>query len=90
MDRTSEPSFGMKFLARKTGGEEFDTGEPEEIRFSGKSGELFELRELIAKSLDSVRKGSPFLGAEEGRKSVLLSLLGEESARLNREIPVRF
>ena len=36
-ERTTEPSFGMKFLARKTSGEEFDTGEPEEIRFPGKS-----------------------------------------------------
>jgi myo-inositol 2-dehydrogenase/D-chiro-inositol 1-dehydrogenase len=90
LDRTSEPSFGMKYLARKTSGEEFDTGEPEEVRFSGKSGELFELQELIARSIDSVKKGTPFLGAEEGRKSVLLCLLGEESARLNKEIPIRF
>ena len=90
MDRTSEPSFGMKFLARKTSGEEFDTGEPEEIRFPGKSGELFELKELIARSLESVKKGIPFLGAEEGRKSVLLCLLGEESARVSKEIPIRF
>jgi myo-inositol 2-dehydrogenase / D-chiro-inositol 1-dehydrogenase len=90
MDRTREPSFGMKYLARKAAGEEFDTGEPEEIRFPGKSGELFELKELIARSLDSVKKGVPFLGAEEGRKSVLLCLLGEESARQNREVSIRF
>ncbi|MBP1716885.1 MAG: oxidoreductase domain protein [Deltaproteobacteria bacterium] len=90
MDRTSEPSFGMKYLARKTSGEEFDTGLPEEIRFPGKSGELFELKELIARSVDSVKKGTPFLGAEEGRKSVLLCLLGEESARMNKEVPIRF
>jgi myo-inositol 2-dehydrogenase/D-chiro-inositol 1-dehydrogenase len=90
MDRTSEPSFGMKYLARKTSGEEFDTGLPEEIRFPGKSGELFELKELIARSVDSVKKGTPFLGAEEGRKSVLLCLFGEESARMNKEVPIRF
>jgi myo-inositol 2-dehydrogenase/D-chiro-inositol 1-dehydrogenase len=90
MDRTREPSFGMKFLARKTSGDEFDTGEPEEIRFPGKSGELFELKELIARSRDSAQKGVPFLGAEEGRKSVLLCLRGEESARLNKEVAIRF
>lgn len=90
MDRTTEPSFGMKFLARKMEGDEFETGVPEEIHFQEKSGELFELKELIGRSIDSVRQGKPFLGAEEGRKSVLLCLWGEESARLQREVPIRF
>ena len=49
-----------------------------------------ELKEMIARSLDSVKKGAPFLGAEEGRKSVLLCLLGEESARMSKEVPIRF
>jgi myo-inositol 2-dehydrogenase/D-chiro-inositol 1-dehydrogenase len=89
MDRASEASYGMKMIEGLKGGESFDECIPTEVPLEGKSGEVYELRELMKKIILSIRDGKPLVSGEEGRKAVLLCRQAEEALRAGKEIPLR-
>ncbi len=80
LDRTLEPSYFLKV---------FDGEKLEEVKLTKHSGEVFELREEIARCIDMVRTGAaPAATGRDGLWSAGLCLLAEESIRQGRPLPV--
>ena len=80
LDRTLEPSFFLKVFS----GEKL-----EEVAITRHSGEVFELREEIARCVAMVRHGTkPAASGLDGLWSAGLCLVAEESIRQQRPLPV--
>jgi len=80
LDRTLEPSFFLKV---------FDGETLENVVIEKHSGEVFELREEIARCVQMVRgEAAPAASGEDGLWSAGLCLLAEESIRQKRPLPV--
>jgi len=80
LDRTLEPSFFLRV---------FDGEKLENVAITQHSGEVFELREEIARCVQMVRgEAEPIATGEDGLWSTGLCLLAEESIRQNRALPV--
>lgn len=78
MDRTQQPSFFLKV---------FDGETLTEFPFARKSGEIFELREEIARCVQTVRgEAAPAADGRDGLWSAGLCLLAEESIRQGRAL----
>ncbi len=80
LDRTLEPSFFLKV---------FDGENLEHVAIKKPSGEVFELREEIARCVQMVRgEAAPAASGEDGLWSAGLCLVAEESIRQQRPLPV--
>lgn len=80
LDRTLEPSYFLKV---------FDGETLENVQLEKHSGEVFELREEIARCVEMVRTGRPPAASGlDGLWSAGLCLVAEESIRLGRPLPV--
>ena len=80
LDRTLEPMCFLKV---------FDGEKLEEVKLAKQSGEVFELREEIARCVQMVRgEAEPAATGEVGLWSAGLCLLAEESIRQKRPLPV--
>lgn len=80
MDRTAEPSFFLKV---------FDGEKLENVTLAKQSGEVFELREEIARCARMVRgEAEPAATGRDGLWSTSLCLVAEESIRQGRPLPV--
>ena len=80
LDRTLEPTAFLKV---------FDGEKLEEVKLAKQSGEVFELREEIARCVAMVRHGTkPAATGLDGLWSAGLCLLAEESIRQRRPLPV--
>lgn len=80
LDRTLEPSYFMKV---------FDGEKLEEVKLARHSGEVFELREEIARCVQMVRgEAPPAADGHDGLWSAGLCLVAEESIRQGRPLPV--
>lgn len=80
LDRTLQPTFFLKV---------FDGEKLEEVKFEKQSGEVFELREQIARCVQMVRgETRPAADGRDGLWSAGLCLLAEESIRQQRPLPV--
>lgn len=80
LDRTLEPSYFLKV---------FDGETLENVQFEKHSGEVFELREEIARCVEMVRSGRPPAATGlDGLWSAGLCLVAEESIRQGRPLPV--
>ena len=80
LDRTLEPSYFLKV---------FDGETLEEVKIEKHSGEVFELREEIARCVEMVRTGRPpAANGVDGLWSAGLCLVAEESIRQGRPLPV--
>ena len=80
LDRTLEPGFFLKI---------FDGEKLTDFQFEKKSGEVFELREQIARCVQMVRgEAAPAATGRDGLWSAGLCLLAEESIRQHRPLPV--
>ena len=80
LDRTLEPSFFLKV---------FDGENLENVAITKHSGEVFELREEIARCVQMVRgEAPPAVTGEDGLWSAGLCLIAEESIRQKRPLPV--
>ncbi|MBI5691299.1 MAG: Gfo/Idh/MocA family oxidoreductase [Verrucomicrobia bacterium] len=80
LDRTLEPTFFLRV---------FDGEKLEEVKLARHSGEVFELREQIARCVAMVRgEASPAATGEDGLWSAGLCLIAEESIREGRPLPV--
>ena len=90
MDRADEASFGLKMIEGLSGGELFDECVATEIPLSGKSGEIYELQELMKNVISSIHAGKPLVSGEEAKKAVAVCRLAEEAVRLRKEISLRF
>lgn len=80
LDRTLEPSYFVKV---------FDGDKVEELKLARHSGEVFELREQIARCVQMVRADvEPAASGVDGLWSAGLCLVAEESIRQRRPLPV--
>lgn len=80
LDRTLEPSYFLKL---------FDGEKLEEVKLTKHSGEVFELREQIARCVEMVRDdAAPAASGRDGLWSAALCLVAEESIRQKRPLPV--
>ncbi len=80
LDRTLQPSFFLRV---------FDGEKLEEVQFEKQSGEVFELREEIARCVRMARgEAAPAASGHDGLWSAGLCLLAEESIRQKRPLPV--
>lgn len=80
LDRTLEPTAFLKV---------FDGETLHEVKLEKQSGEVFELREEIAQSIDMVRTGKrPIATGLDGLWSAGLCLVAEESIRQGKPLPV--
>ena len=80
LDRTLEPTCFLKV---------FDGEKLEEVKLAKQSGEVFELREEIARCVQMVRgEAEPAANGRDGLWSAGLCLLAEESIRQKRPLPV--
>jgi myo-inositol 2-dehydrogenase/D-chiro-inositol 1-dehydrogenase len=80
LDRTLEPTAFLKV---------FDGETLENVTLDRQSGEVFELREQIARCVDMVRAGRPPAATgTDGLWSAGLCLVAEESIRQGRPLPV--
>jgi myo-inositol 2-dehydrogenase / D-chiro-inositol 1-dehydrogenase len=80
LDRTLEPSYFLKV---------FDGENLEEVKIEKHSGEVFELREEIARCVEMVRTGkAPAASGRDGLWSAGLCLVAEESIRQGKPLPV--
>lgn len=80
LDRTLEPSYFLKV---------FDGESLENVQLEKHSGEVFELREEIARCVEMVRTGRPPAASGlDGLWSAGLCLVAEESIRHGRPLPV--
>lgn len=80
LDRTLEPTCFLKV---------FDGERLEEVKLAKQSGEVFELREEIARCVQMVRgEAEPAANGRDGLWSAGLCLLAEESIRQKRPLPV--
>jgi myo-inositol 2-dehydrogenase/D-chiro-inositol 1-dehydrogenase len=82
LDRTLEPTFELK--AHRRG-----RPEPETIPIE-RSGEVFELREQIARTVTAFEERRPLVTGEEARKRVVMCVESERSLREGREIALEF
>ena len=80
LDRTLEPTFFLKV---------FDGVKLENVNLARHSGEVFELREQIARCVEMVRSGAaPAASGRDGLWSAALCLVAEESIRQGRPLRV--
>jgi len=80
LDRTLTPTSFLRV---------FDGENLEEVALAKQSGEVFELREEIARCVEMVRgNAEPGATGEDGLWSAGLCLLAEESIRQKRPLPV--
>lgn len=82
LDRTLEPSFGL--TVKRRGGLE-----PEVIPIE-RSGEVFELRDQLARTVTAFEGHRPLVTGEEAKKRVIMCVEAERSLREGREIPLVF
>jgi myo-inositol 2-dehydrogenase/D-chiro-inositol 1-dehydrogenase len=81
MDRTLEPTYFLKV---------FDGHSVEEVALERHSGEVFELREEIDRTIRMVLDGLPPIASiRDGLWSAGLCLIAEESIRQGRALPIR-
>jgi myo-inositol 2-dehydrogenase / D-chiro-inositol 1-dehydrogenase len=82
MDRTLTPKHELK-VQRK--------GQNAcEIVELGRSGEVFELEEQLARTVEAFRERRPLVSAEEGRKTIIVCLEAERALAEGKEIALRF
>jgi myo-inositol 2-dehydrogenase / D-chiro-inositol 1-dehydrogenase len=55
-----------------------------------RSGEVFELREQIARTVTAFEEGRPLVTGEDARKRVIMCVESERSLREGREIALEF
>lgn len=80
LDRTLEPSYFLKV---------FDGDKLEEVKIEKHSGEVFELREEIARCIAMARgEAKPAASGRDGLWSAGLCLVAEESIRQGKPLPV--
>ncbi len=80
LDRTLEPSYFLKV---------FDGENLEQVQIEKHSGEVFELREEIARCIQMVRgEAAPAASGRDGLWSAGLCLLAEEAIRQGKPLPV--
>lgn len=80
LDRTLEPSYFLKV---------FNGEKLEEVKLKKHSGEVFELREQIARCIEMVRgTAEPAATGRDGLWSAALCLVAEESIRQKRALPL--
>lgn len=80
LDRTLEPNYFLKV---------FDGDKLEEVKIEKHSGEVFELREEIARCIEMVRgNAQPAATGRDGLWSAGLCLVAEESIRQKKPLPV--
>lgn len=79
MDRTDKPTFS---LFHQTG----EDRTPKPVQIESKSGEIFELRDFLERTISSIRKGVPFYAAETERRLVALCVAADEAAAGGQEI----
>ncbi len=80
LDRTLEPSYFVKV---------FDGEKLAEVKLEKHSGEVFELREQIARCIEMVRgTAEPAATGRDGLWSAALCLVAEESIRQKQALPV--
>src|SRR4051812_28892775 len=82
MDRTLTPTHELK--VRKKGDA---AGETIEL---GRSGEVFELEEQLAETVNAFENGVPLVSAEEARKRIVVCLEAERAVADRREVALRF
>jgi myo-inositol 2-dehydrogenase/D-chiro-inositol 1-dehydrogenase len=78
LDRTLEPAFELKALVR-------GATAPAVVPVA-RSGEVFELRDQLARTVEAFAAGRPLVTGTEARKRVVLCLEAERSIRDGREI----
>ena len=78
MDRTYEPSFGLK--VKRHG-----ATSPEDVSIE-KSGEVFELEEQLRLIVDAFRTRKPIVSGAEARKAVAVCLAAERALAEAREV----
>lgn len=82
LDRTLEPTCFVKV---------FDGENLQDLKLETQSGEVFELREEIARCVEMVRTGRPPIAtAQDGLWASGLCLVAEESIRQRRPLPVGY
>jgi len=80
LDRTADPSFFLRV---------FDGEKLADAKIEKRSGEIFELREEVARCVQMVRDGAaPAADVRDGLWSAGLCLVAEESIRQGRPLPV--
>ncbi len=79
MDRTDKPAFS---LFHQTG----EDRAPKPVEIASTSGEIFELRDFLEKSISSIDSGYPFYPAESERRLIQLCLAADDAAATGREI----
>lgn len=78
MDRTFEPTFSLRY---------FDGQTVHDIDCGGPAGEVFELRQQIARMCDAVRGREPLhADGHDGRRAVELCLAAETSAGIQQAV----
>ncbi|HYF56662.1 MAG TPA: Gfo/Idh/MocA family oxidoreductase [Salinarimonas sp.] len=82
MDRTLTPAHEFKIQRRGR-----DACEIVEL---GRSGEVFELREELALTVEAFRAGRPLVSAEEARKRIVVCLEAERAVADGREVALDF
>ncbi len=82
LDRTLDPTFGLRLDRRSKGGVETVP--------VGPSGELVELSEQARQVVGAFAQRRPLCAGEEARKRIVVCLAAEESLREGREIALRF
>jgi myo-inositol 2-dehydrogenase/D-chiro-inositol 1-dehydrogenase len=82
LDRTAEPAFDLR--ARRRG-----NAEPEIVSIA-RSGEVFELREELARTVVAFEERRALVTGEDARKRVIVCVEAERSLREGREIPLGF
>src|SRR3954470_8056055 len=82
MDRTLTPTHELK--VQKKGDV---AGETIEL---GRSGEVFELEEQLAETVNAFENGVPLVSAEEARKRIVVCLEAERAVADRREVALRF
>ena len=81
MDRTLHPSFSLRA---------FDGQQVEDIPITKTTGEVFELREQIARIVQAVREGQPpSVQGDDGLWSVAMCLAAQQSVRSGHAISMR-
>jgi myo-inositol 2-dehydrogenase / D-chiro-inositol 1-dehydrogenase len=82
MDRTLTPKHELKVQRQ---------GQSAcEIVELGRSGEVFELEEQLARTVEAFREGRPLVSAAEARKTVVVCLEAERAVAEGKEIALRF
>jgi myo-inositol 2-dehydrogenase/D-chiro-inositol 1-dehydrogenase len=82
MDRTAEPRHELKVQRR-------DREQCEVVELAP-SGEVFELNEELAASVQAFETGKPLVSAEEARKRIIVCLEAERAVAQGGEIALRF